>query len=402
MDVSRDEFRVSIRAWLEGNCPASMRLPMGPEEVPFEGRLIDTLHPDAKRWRERLASEGLLAPTWPQKYGGAGLGVAEEKILKQELRRIRARPAVVGGGLPMFGPILLEYGTEAQKRRFLPQIARGEIRWATGFSEPGSGSDLASLQTRAKRDGDAYVIDGQKIWTSYADVADWLFCAVRTDPHARKHEGLSVLLVPIDSPGLTTSRIDMISGTSHFCQVFLDGVRVGADQRLGAEGQGWELVRGSLQHERKWVGEFLAEGNEIFGLAEERPLPEVAGEYVGRDGEGRLLDASLRAEVARCEIDALCYDLMASRLEQEAADGRVSGFVTSVVKYVGASLNQGRHELMTALRGAQGLGWEGAGFSEDELRQTRSFLRSKANSIEGGTSEIQLNIIAKRILELPD
>jgi len=402
MDESIEGFRAGIRTWLEQNCPPSMRLPMGQDEVPWEGRFIETLHPDAKLWRERLASRGLVAPGWPKAYGGAELSKDEQEVLKGELRRIHARPAVVGGGIPMFGSVFLDYGSEELRERFLPLIARGQIRWATGFSEPGRGSDLAGLQTRATREGDHYLVHGQKIWTSYADVADWLFCAVRTDPNARKHEGITILLIPIDAPGMKTTRIDMISGTSHFCQVFLDGVRVPVGNRLGAEGQGWQLIRRALENEREWVAEFLADGSSIFGLAESRPLPEMAREYEGSDQAGRIRDEGIRQAVAQCELDSLCYELLSSRLEQSVTGGRVSGFATSVVKYLGAALTQKKYELMTTIHGSQGVGWEGEGFSEDELRMTRAWLRSKANSIESGTSEIQLNVIAKRILGLPE
>ena len=245
-----EAFRGETRAWLEENCPPTMRTPMTSEdETVWGGRKEIYTNPEAKLWLDRMGAKGWTAPNWPKEYGGGGLSKEEAKVLGQELGRIGARPALASFGLWMLGPVLLEYATEEQKQRFLPQIVRGEIRWCQGYSEPGAGSDLADLQSRAFLDGDEWGSNGQKVWTSFADKADCIFCLVRTDT-ATKHEGISFLLIDMDQPGITTKPIKLISGSSPFCETFLDDAKAPKENLIGRENGGWEIAKKLLMHER--------------------------------------------------------------------------------------------------------------------------------------------------------
>jgi alkylation response protein AidB-like acyl-CoA dehydrogenase len=393
-----EAFRSETRAWLEANCPPSMRTPMPEDEIPYGGRNATFRNPETKLWLDRMAERGWTAPTWPREYGGGGLSADEEKVLHQELARIRARPALSSFGIGMLGPALLEFASEEQKQRYIPPIVRGEIRWCQGYSEPGAGSDLAGLQTRAEDKGDHYLVNGSKIWTSYADQADWIFCLVRTDPEAPKHQGISFLLFDMASEGVSTSPIRLISGASPFCQTFFDDVRVPKENLVGELNQGWTIAKRLLQHERKMIsgiGGISAVGRSGRGVE------DIAKEYVG-ETDGRIADPVLRDRVARHVMDDRAFQLTLARAGEEAKAGRPNPSLASLFKYYGTEQNKRKYELLLELMGAQALGWEGEGFSERELGTTRQWLRSKANSIEGGTSEVQLNIIAKRVLGLPD
>ena len=389
-----DGFRNEARAWLEANCPASMRTPMGAEEIPWAGRNFVWKNQDSKLWLDRMAARGWTAPTWPKDYGGGGLTGAEARVLEQELARIKARPALFSFGLWMLGPVLLEYANEDQKREHLPRIVRGEIRWCQGYSEPGAGSDLASLQTRCEDKGDHFLINGQKVWTSYADKADWIFCLVRTDP-TRKHEGISFVLFDMTSPGVEARPIQLISGESPFCETFFTDVKVPKAQMVGKLNGGWDIAKRLLQFERQNIS---AGG---FGGAAGLELEEAALAHVGSD-EGRIADPDLRARIADHKMFAKAFALTVRRVEQEAKAGKGLGPAASIVKYAAATLNQEKFELLIEAMGVDGLGWEGEGFDRKALRETRFWLRSKGNSIEGGTSEINLNVVAKRVLGLMD
>jgi alkylation response protein AidB-like acyl-CoA dehydrogenase len=344
-----------------------------------------------------MAERGWTAPTWPKAYGGAGLSRAEAKILDEEMARLGCRPPLKSLGLWMLGPTLLEHASEEQKREHLPPIARGEIRWCQGYSEPGAGSDLVSLQTRAVRDGDEWVVDGQKVWTSQADKADWIFCLVRIDPDAPKHEGIGFLLIDMTSPGVRTRPIRLISGASPFCETFFEGVRVPAKNLVGGERQGWTIGKRVLDHERTAISRLRASSNQ-----EEEPLQAIAKRYVGTNPDGTIADPILRDRVTQANFDALCHKLTLKRSADGVAAGRGPGNEISMFKLYATELNKRRRELLVQMSGLQGLGWEGEGFTRDELQRTRDWLRSRANTIEGGSSEIQLNIIAKRVLGLPD
>jgi alkylation response protein AidB-like acyl-CoA dehydrogenase len=398
-----DVFRREIRAWILASCPASMRTPIaGDHEEVWGGRRGVFPSEDARIWLARMAAKGFCAPTWPVAYGGAGLSPAEAAVLDAELREAGCRPPLRSLGLWMLGPVLLRYGSEAQKREHLPRIARGEIRWCQGYSEPGAGSDLAGLSTRAERRGDVFVVNGQKTWTSHADKADWMFCLVRVDPSLPKHEGIGFLLIDMTSPGVRVRPIRLISGASPFCETFFDEVEVPAENLVGAPGQGWTIAKALLEHERASIGKLRS-----TAFAAEEPLQDLARRTLGDEG-GRLPDPVLRDRITQANLDQLAYQLTSQRAAEAAKAGRPPGPESSVLKLYGMELNKRRKELRVVVTGFSGLGdvlHEGGappGFTPEEITLTRDWLRSRANSIEGGTTEIQLNIIAKRILGLPD
>ncbi|QCI65463.1 acyl-CoA dehydrogenase family protein [Phreatobacter stygius] len=390
-----EAFRRDTRAWLEANCPKEMRSPIrGDGEICWGGRNW-TFQSDAQRvWLERMAARGWTVPAWPKAYGGGGLSHEEVKVLKEEMAAIRARSPLESFGIWMLGPALLAFGSEEQKKQYLPPIARGEIRWCQGYSEPNAGSDLASLQTKAEDGGDHFIVTGSKIWTSYADKADMIFCLVRTDPAAPKHLGISFILFDMTWPGVSTKPITLISGKSPFCETFFDGVKVPKANLVGTLNRGWDIAKYLLTHEREMIG------GGAGGLLGGRSPGQVAADEIGLDATGRLDDAFLRTDTARAEVDALAFALTMARYKDEAAaGGRGVGDKSSVLKYYGTELNKRRYELMMRLAGHGGLEWEGARSNDGEL--PRAWLRTKANSIEGGTSEVMLDIVAKRLLDLP-
>ena len=385
-------FRAETRTWLQANCPAEMRRPMASEgEVCWGGRHFKFSADAQRQWLRAMAERGWTVPTWPVAYGGGGLSGEQAKILAQELRALNCRAPLQSFGIWMLGPALLKFGSEAQKLEHLPPIARGEIRWCQGYSEPNAGSDLASLATRAEDDGDAYLVTGQKIWTSYADQADWIFCLVRSDA-AKKHTGISFLLFDMASPGVSTRPIQLISGSSPFCETFFDQVRVPKRNLVGSQGGGWDVAKYLLAHEREMIGG-------IGDRAAARPIGEHAAAVLGLDASGRLADPLLRAQIAEFEADEAAFRLALERAGDLGRARQGHPAMASMLKYYGSELNKRRWELMMAIGGADALAWEGEASRQGAL--SRTWLRSKANSIEGGTSEVQLNIIAKRILQLP-
>ncbi len=388
-------FREEVRDWLEENCPPTIRQPAGPGEGTGGGRRATYPNPEGKLWLDRMAEKGYTAPMWPKEYGGGGLSKDDAQVLAEEMRRINARPAHTGMGLSMIGPALLEYGTEEQKQEHLPKIVRGDIWWCQGYSEPGSGSDLASLSTRAVEDGDDYIINGSKIWTSGANFADWMFCLVRTDPNAPKWDGVSFILFDMETPGVSVKPIKLISGMSPFCQTFLDDVRVPKKNVVSDVNKGWTVAKRLLQYERSSIGG-------IGGSAQKtKTMEEIAKDYLG-EADGKIADDGIRGRILDHRITDRAYGLTVRRSAEESSSGRAPTFLSSLFKLYGTEQNKNRYDLMLSILGSQMLGWEGDEFSDRELGTTREWLRSKANSIEGGSSEVQLNIIAKRILGLPD
>jgi alkylation response protein AidB-like acyl-CoA dehydrogenase len=391
-------FRSEVRAWLADNCPPEMREPMRDEsDACWGGRNPVFKNEAQRRWMHVMAERGWTVPDWPKDYGGGGLSPAETKILRQEMAAIGARNPLMSFGISMLGPALLKYGTEAQKQRFLPEIARGEIRWCQGYSEPNAGSDLASLQTRCEavhdeEGGDHWLVNGQKVWTSYADKADWIFCLVRTDFTAPKHKGISFLLFDMRTPGVSTKPIRLISGSSPFCETFFDDVKVPKDQLVGEVNKGWDVAKYLLGHEREMIS-----GMGLGGQT--GSLGEALVELVGRDESGRLADPLLRADIAHFDVDAMAFRVMSERFIDELKAGMAHPAQPSMMKYAGTELNKARHELVVAAGGSNALEWESE--RSKKGKAAREWLRTKANSIEGGTSEIQLGIIAKRILDLP-
>jgi acyl-CoA dehydrogenase len=388
-----ETFHKETRAWLEANCPPEMRRPMTSEDDLCWGGRNWTFASEAQRvWLERMAARGWTVPDWPRDYGGGGLSAAEAKVLAQEMRALGCRSPLASFGIWMLGPALLKFGTEEQKREHLPKIARGEIRWCQGYSEPNAGSDLASLQTRADDRGDHYIVNGQKIWTSYADKADWIFCLVRSESQAKKHTGISFVLFDMTSTGVTTKPIQLISGKSPFCETFFDNVRVEKRNLVGTPGGGWEVAKYLLTHEREMISSIGDRGSP-------KPLGEQAAALVGTDERGRLADPLLRAQIAEFEVDEAAFRLMLERFGELTKARQANPAYSSALKYYGAELNKRRQELLIAAGGSDALEWESDRSAHGAA--ARAWLRSKGNSIEGGTSEIQLNVVARRILDLP-
>src|SRR4051812_43960883 len=384
MVTDLETFRAETRAWLEANCPAEMREPMRDEsDACWGGRNPVFKNAAQKLWLERMAERGWTVPDWPTEYGGGGLSPADTKILRQEMARIGARNPLHSFGISMLGPALLKYGSEEQKKHYLPQIARGEIRWCQGYSEPGAGSDLASLQTKCEDKGDHWLVNGQKVWTSYADKADWIFCLVRTDPAAPKHQGISFLLFDMASPGVSTRPILLISGNSPFCETFFGDVQVPKDQVVGEVDKGWDVAKYLLGHEREMISG--------MGLGGEKVALGKAAEPIG--------DPLLRAEIAAFDVDAIAFTAMSERFIDQLKAGEAHPAMPSMMKYAGTELNKRRHELIMAAGGSDALEWDSE--RSKHGKAARDWLRTKANSIEGGTSEIQLGIVAKHILRLP-
>jgi acyl-CoA dehydrogenase len=387
------DFRTEVRAWLDANCPESMRSPYRSEaDVCWGGRGFVFHTEDQRRWLERMAGRGWTAPTWPRDYGGGGLGREEAKILKEELARIHARPPLMSFGISMLGPALLKFGTEEQKRQHLPPIVRGELRWAQGYSEPNAGSDLASLQARCEDRGDHFVLNGSKIWTSYGNYADWMFCLVRTDFESKKQEGISFVMFDMATPGVSTRPIRLISGKSPFTETFFEDVRVAKDQVIGGLNRGWTVAKYLLSHEREMIA------GTGLSSAGSTPVSKTAVHLLDTEN-GVLRNSALRADIARFEMDERCLDLTIERARDEAQAGASLGAYASMFKYYGTELNMRRWELLMAIGGYDALAWEGGDGDAESTAQ--HWLRSKGNSIEGGTSEIQLNIVAKHILGLP-
>ncbi len=388
-------FRAEAREWLEANVPQSVRRAPDLTMEQMEGGGTPTA--DAELWRQRIGAKGWGVPTWPKQYGGGGLSPAEARVLAQEMGRIGARNPIQGMGPGMFGSTLLEYGTEEQKLRHLPAICRGELRWCQGFSEPGAGSDLASLQTKAEDKGDHWLINGQKIWTSGAQYADWCFCLCRTD-NSKKHEGISFILIPMHQPGVEARPIKMISGASGQCETFFTDATASKDDLVGPLNTGWTIAKRLLQHERNGMGNRTegASVREIEGLG------DVAKRYLGVDDSGRLADADLRGRITLQKMDEQALRLTVRRAAAESRGNGSPSTTTSIMKNVSMKSAQDRSELLVEIMGAQGLGWDGEAFKADELSEVRGWLAGKAFSIFGGTHEVQNNIISKRILGLPD
>jgi acyl-CoA dehydrogenase len=387
-----EAFRRETRAWLQANCPPEMREPARTEaDICWGGKRFRFQSEAQRQWMLRMGERGWTVPTWPRAYGGGGLDHAEAAVLREEMAALNCRVPLQSFGIWMLGPALMKHGSEEQKRHVLGQIARGEVRWCQGYSEPNAGSDLASLATRAVVDDDHFVVSGQKVWTSYADESDWIFCLVRTDT-AKKHTGISFLLIDMASPGVSTRPIRLISGKSPFCETFFDQVRVPLGNLVGRLNDGWTIAKYLLTHEREMIGA-------IGERAAPRPVGRYAAEQLGRDDAGRLTDPVLRAEIARFEVDEAAFRAWMKLAGEQARAGEALPALSSALKFYGAELNKRRWELMMAAGGAASLEWEGER-SQDGLA-ARAWLRTKANSIEGGTSEVQLNVVAKRILGLP-
>ncbi len=387
-------FRAETRTWLEANCPLSMRKPIVGDEMVWGGSQIEFKSADQRLWFERMRGRGWLAPGWPVEYGGGGLDRQQEHVVEEEMRRLGCRQPQYNLGMWMLAPVLLAHGTHEQKLEHLLPMAQGRVRWCQGFSEPNAGSDLASLKTRAELDGDDFVVNGAKIWTSYGDRGDWMYALVRTDPAVKKQQGISFVLIDMKSPGITVKPIELISGKSSFCEVFFDHVRVPRRQLLGKLNDGWTLGKQLLQHERAAMSKF-AEGG----------APSHDALAVGRpylyDEQGTLREPELRTRLAGVLMDAQALALTHRRLAEEALANMDVKDLAAIMKLVLTEQEVAKYELLVQLMGQRGLAWEGDEFSRDEHEICRQWLLAKTYTISGGSSEVQLNIIAKRVLGLP-
>jgi alkylation response protein AidB-like acyl-CoA dehydrogenase len=400
--MSNESFRREVRDWLAENCPESAR---GPGETVTIGSKRPMANSELLEWRHRLGERGWTIPTWPKSYGGGGLTADEARVLAEEMRAIKARAPMGGMGTSMLGPTLLEYGTEEQKLRHIPKIAMGDVSWCQGYSEPGAGSDLAGLQTRAVDKGDFFEVNGQKIWTSGANFADWIFVLVRTDPEAPKHDGISFVLMDMHQPGITVKPIQLISGSSPFCETFFDNAVVEKENLVGQLNRGWTVGKRLLQFERSGqggVGPAAARAPKPSRSAPASPLLDVARKYVGTDTSGAISDHESRDTVIQFGMNQRSFALTQRRAREENTSGKTMGEAASIFKYYGATMARDTADHRVRMMGAQGYGWEGDTFSEAERGATRAWLHSRAVTIYGGTNEVQLNIISKRVLGLPD
>ena len=389
-----EEFRSAVRQWLQDNCPESQRQPITAQEQFWGGRRGEFPSEDARLWFQRMRDKGWIAPEWPAQYGGGGLSAEQGKIIKDEMKRINARTPVYSIGIWMLGPAILEYGNEEQKQQHIRAIINAETRWAQGYSEPGAGSDLASLQCKAEDQGDHFLVNGSKIWTTNADKCDWIFCLVRTNPDVKKQEGISFLLIDMDSPGISTTPIALISGESEFCQTFFDNVKVPKENLVGELNKGWSVAKALLVHERKLMAEIGSDSPRKIVAPN-----EAAHKYLEFDN-GKIVDAQLRSDLVDYNMQMHAIALTHFRTFEEKARG-VHSAAALVMKYLGTEAEKTKSELLLAIMGSQGLGWEGDSFTAEELDTTRLWAMSKAMTIAGGSSEIQLNVIAKSVLELP-
>jgi alkylation response protein AidB-like acyl-CoA dehydrogenase len=392
-----DSFRSEARSWLETNFPRSL-VGRASEYMVVEGEV--RIEGDALAWRQALASKGWGTPTWPREYGGGGLSQLEARVLQEEMSSVGAFnpiPLLAGMGVTMVGPTILEYGTEDQKQRHLPGIASGEIRWCLGYSEPNAGSDLASLQTRAEDKGDYWEINGQKVWTSGADISDWCGALVRTDSKVAKRDGISFVMLTMKQPGVRTRPIRLISGASPFCETYFDNARAEKTDLLGKLNDGWTVGKRLLQHERA----SQTGGNPAAGGRAES-LQDMAKRYVGADEAGRLSDPDLRIRIANHLMSAKAHNLTLARIAAEARGKASVTAAASILKNSATNVAQTRSELTLEIMGHQGIGWEGEEFTGQEKETVKTWLFGKAMSIYGGSFEVQNNIISKNILGLPE
>ena len=391
----RKDFRAETRAWLAANCPPGAR---GPGAVPWGSRKVET-DPDSALWLQRMAERGWTVPTWPTRYGGAGLDKDRYTILIEELKRIGARSPLTGRGVNYIGPTILELGDDEQKARWLPGIARGDGGWAMGYSEPGAGSDLASLSLRAERIGDRYILNGRKIWTSDAMEADYIFVLARTSPDKPKHLGISLILVDMAQSGVEVRPIRLLSGASPFNETLFENATASTADVIGGVDNGWTVGKRLLQFERSTHAGINISGSQ-GGRSAKSVLPDAVKRYAPL-ADGCVDHPALRADLLRHELNDHAQRLTQQRVIEETR-ARAPGFASSAVKLTGALNAQLGHELLIDAMGTRGIGASGEAFAAEDLEATRNWLRQKALTIAGGTKEIQLNIIAKRVLGLPD
>ena len=393
-----EAFRKEVRDWLEDNCPVSLRKRWSDPFHEFS-MLRDLREGDSSRWLEAMIDKGWTAPSWPKEYGGGGLTRQQNSVLRSEMGRINAPAPLAGSGISMVGPTLLELGTEAQKKAHLPSIVTSESRWCQGYSEPNAGSDLANVQSKAVDNGDHFIINGSKTWTSGAQFSTWMFCLVRTGRYEKKQQGISFVLFEMDQPGITVRPIRLVSGNSPFCEVFFDDVKALKENLIGKLDEGWTVGKRLLQHERSSIGSSAPQSSE-----EKSKVPllvSLAKQYHG-EVDGQIDNPELRTDIIRHLMNSKAFKLTGKRVFDEAKAGASSGDTGSMFKFYTSENSQERHELMLSIMGTNSLAWEGEDFSSFELATLKTWLSGKASTIYGGSSEIQMNIIAKRVLDLPE
>ena len=393
-----ETFREEAKNWLAENFPTSLA---GRAGAVLGAESVDRSNPDLDVWIDRLGEKGWGTPTWPAEYGGGGLSQLQAQILNQEMDAIGAfNPLIItaGMGITMVGPTILEYGTEDQKKRHIPKICKGRTFWSLGYSEPNAGSDLASLQCRAEDMGDHWKLNGQKTWTSGADVSDWCGVLVRTDLDAPKRDGISFVMIDMNQSEIETRPIRLIAGASPFCETFFNDARARKDDLLGELNAGWTVGKRLLQHERQ----SQTGASSGMGGGQRSSLQDIAEKYVGLDSQGNLADADLRSRLADHMMEAKSHSLTIARIMAESRGNAKVSAAASILKNAASHVTQNRAELLLEILGNQGLGWEGEEFTADELATVRTWLSGKAMSIYGGSFEIQNNIIAKNILGLPE
>jgi alkylation response protein AidB-like acyl-CoA dehydrogenase len=383
-------FAAEARAWLETHVPPAWRRDHS------WGRADDAGWVEiARDWQRRLFEGGWAAIAWPREHGGRGATPVERWLFELELDRIGAPRPAAGAYVDLVGAAIRQHGSEAQRARFLRPLLDGQDLWCQGFSEPGAGSDLAALRTRAERAGDAFVVTGQKVWTSHADIADWCFLLCRTEPEAPKHRGISLLLVDMRSPGIAVRPLEQMTGDHEFCEVFFDGVRVPGDLLLGAPGAGWQMAMGILAHERGPVWTFTFQRKIRRSLeqliATARRHPATAG---------ALADPGVRQRLAQSWIEVELLRLVGYRSLTRLLRTGQPGVESSIEKVLGSETDQRLQEAAMALFGAHCLVEQGPWAVEDGRRR-RTYLYSRSETVMGGTSEIQRNVIAQRLLGLP-
>ena len=385
--AAQGEFRAKVRAWIEANLPGNLRR----QDHVYHGMDEDD---SIDEWFRRLAVQGWLAYRWPKENGGPGFSAAEQIVFADECRRFGA-PVPRGFGISMIGPALIRFGSDWQKERFLPKIARHEEMWCQGYSEPNAGSDLAGLQTRAELapDREHFIVNGQKVWTSRAAAAGWIFALVRTDPDAPKQKWISFMLIDMKTPGVTIRPIRQTDDQQGFFETFFDNVRVPVQNVVGEVNQGWTVAKALLEHER------FTTGTNFDGHLER--LKRVASDYL-RNGEPMLADGSFREKLTHMEMDADCLRFTRYRSETALMQGRQLGPEASIFKLYDSELFQRVCDLALEAMGPDAMAWYDRRLSQDGFDWPMRMTITRATSIYSGSNEIQRNIIAKRVLDLPD
>jgi alkylation response protein AidB-like acyl-CoA dehydrogenase len=386
----QEAFRKRVRNWLAANIPDDWTK-FGLSEVP-RSEAYDFL----RQWQRTLYDAGFVGLTWPKEYGGQGLTVIEELILNEEMALQKAPPMLNVLGVGMAGPTIIAYGTEEQKRRYPARILSCEEIWCQGYSEPNAGSDLASLQTRAMKDGEHWIINGQKVWTSLAHIADWMMLLARTDPDAPKHKGITYFLLDMKAPGVTVKPLRQLTGDAEFNEVFFDNVRVHDSQVLGGVNNGWTVGLTTLMYERLALG---------FGLQVRLriALDQLIGMARRMEKNGRAVtkDPVMRQKLAQLWIDTESLKYTGARGVTKMLRGELPGPEASAGKMMWVDTHQRLQELAMEIQGPYSQLMRGSAAAIDHGLWQYSFLRSRANSIEGGTTEVQKNIIGERVLGLP-